>query len=141
MIPVIILFAGFCIATYTDLKRREIPISLFPTCIVAYIVYAAVTGITDWENHFLGAVIMFFPFLAGCLAGKMGGGDLIMLTAAGFILGFPTLTIYILCLGITGTVLSIFLLVTHKQTDSVPYAPLAFISYLIYLGGVFIVSN
>lgn len=116
-------------AAYTDIKKQEIPIFLFPALMLLY----TVIGYNDiiWKNAIFGSVIgcISFVFLALFFGG--GGGDIIMMSCIGFIYG-PEILAHII---IVASVLCI-LYYLIKKTNKAPYAPFVLLSYILcFLGG------
>lgn len=123
-------------AAYTDKKRGEIPIWLFPFLLAIFTLIRF--NEINWFDSLIGLFISFITFLAMALFFNGGGGDVIMMSAIGFICGVrPLLYISMLASGI----LLIFHL-THKDKKEVPYAPFVLLSYILFMiGGLIIEIN
>ncbi|MCR5479024.1 MAG: A24 family peptidase [Ruminococcus sp.] len=123
-------------AAYTDKKRGEIPIWLFPFLLAVFTLIRI--NEINWFDSLIGLFIGFVTFLAMALFFNGGGGDVIMMSAIGFICGVrPLLYISMLASGI----LLIFHL-THKDKKEVPYAPFVLLSYILFMiGGLIIEIN
>lgn len=75
-----LFFALLLAASVTDIKKRIIPDSV---CIAV-----ALTGLIGFRSVQLLGILTALPFLiAAVLCGGMGGGDIKLMAAAGFVLG------------------------------------------------------
>lgn len=123
MIP---LLTALFYASYTDFKSREIPIWLFPAalilCTASFIHSGEPLGI-----HLAGGFLMLIATFMGCLLGRLGGADLIMLTVVGYVLGIYWLPAFTAIMAGTGF---LFLLITRKKEYAI--APLVLVSFLIW---------
>ena len=81
-----ILFAALIYAAYTDLKRREIEIWLFPSVIMAYLLLFLHND-EPLPVHIIGGLLMGLPSLFAAMLNKLGGGDVLLYGAVGFVLG------------------------------------------------------
>lgn len=129
MIIYILAIIAFLIASYTDIKNRQIPLLVFPSLLVCDIIYILYTK-EPWLNHIVGMLITFLPSLLLTFLGGLGGGDLIMLTVTGFIVGSYNIWYYIITVCVTGFFL---LLLPKKITREIPIAPLMCIGYIIFV--------
>ena len=76
-----VFFALLLVASVTDIKNRVIPDSI---CIAI-----ALTGLIAFEPVKLLGILCALPFLMpAVLCGGMGGGDIKLMAAVGFVLGF-----------------------------------------------------
>lgn len=124
-----LIFVGLLIASYTDLRYREIPLWIFPGIAGIYIINVMAQRVSFTTANIVGMVIMFFPTFVLCLFGKMGGGDVIMLSVIGLVLGVYQLLNFACCLGVAGTIL----LLKTGCNKRVPIAPLVLGAYVLYL--------
>jgi len=86
---------AFLIASITDIKRHEIPLWDFPALFVLYIVFFhKELSYLNWST--LGIMAAAFFFLA--VFGKIGGGDIIMFSVIGFIIGLYGIISYLIIL-------------------------------------------
>lgn len=123
MIP---LLTALFYAAYTDFKSRKIPIWLFPATLILCTASYIYSG-DSLVGHILGGLVMLVATFIGCLLGKLGGADLIMLTVVGYGLGvywLPIFSFLMICIGI------LFLLITKKKEYAI--APIVLLSYLIW---------
>ena len=74
---------------------------------------------------------MFIPFLILCVMDKMGGGDLIMFSTIGFILGIEELYPYMISLSVIST--AFFITKKEAIREEIPIAPFAAAAYFLYL--------
>lgn len=128
-----LFLAGLLSAAWTDLRRREV-------YDLSSIVIAGAGLISFSPAHLLGAVLAA-PFLLASIRGRGGAGDVGLVAASGFLLGF--------CRGIVGLTLSLLLYVLfylaavivrrcrkqERPPESYPLAPFLtvgfFTAYLI----------
>jgi leader peptidase (prepilin peptidase)/N-methyltransferase len=127
------MLIALIMATFTDIKRREIPIWIFPTLSVLFIILNF--SQMNWKESFVGFSLAFLSFLFLAIFFEGGGGDIIMMSCMGFILGIKNIT-YII---IFSSMLCILYYFITKKNDS-PYAPFALGGYLI-TGGLLYAFN
>ncbi|WP_368191145.1 prepilin peptidase [Blautia sp. 1033sp1_1033st1_G9_1033SCRN_220408] len=128
VIITVLLFASLCIASYTDVKTRTIPVWLFPSVMVIG------SGILLYMEQFgywnlIGLACMLIPTFALATTGNFGGGDVLMLSAIGLMLGEDVVG-YVVVLA---TISTGFFLLTKLRKREYPIAPFALVSYLIFL--------
>lgn len=124
----VLLFASLCIASYTDIKTRTIPVWLFPSVMVigsGVLLYRGQFG--HW--NLIGLVCMLMPTFTLAMTGNFGGGDVLMLSSIGLMLG-ENVVKYVLVLAAISTV---FFLLTKLRKKEYPIAPFALVSYLVFL--------
>lgn len=127
MISYIYLAIAHIIASYTDIKRMEIPLWVFPSSLVVFII----------EHHHeidifnvYGMLIIGIPMFLVSLFGKMGGGDVIMFSVVGFIIGFFYILPYTFILAVVGTC---YFALLKFQKNECPIAPIAMVAYFIFM--------
>ncbi len=138
---ILILLVAFGIATATDIVSGEIPIWLFPGALALSLLWFLYSGNLPGYDNFIGAAALFMPILVLCLAGKMGGGDLIMFSVIGFILGLYELPAYMFWIGFVSLVVVVFVkgihLMQHKKgrvmDKEMPIAPIAMAAYVLFM--------
>lgn len=128
--------------TFIDLEHMEIPdvlvVSLLITSIVQktinYFVYNIEFGILD---SILGLVLSAGLFLLIIVLsnGGMGGGDMTLIGALGFILGLKKIALTIILSFIFGAVISLFLLGTKikSRKDPIPFGPFIILGFFVTL--------
>lgn len=121
------------IASITDIKKREIPIWLFPLMSVLYVLINNNINLTYCLTGLLIGVISF-SILAWKFSG--GGGDIIMMGSIGFILG-PKILMHVTIAA--SALCGIYAVVSNaKSNERIPYAPFVTFSYILcFLGGMF----
>lgn len=119
-------------ASYTDIKRREIPDII---CVLI-----ALIGLLDFNLSNILGIVISIPFLisAVLVENSIGGGDIKLTAAVGIVLGFWK-GIYGLIIGLSLLVLFYFLLVLISKIMKrqvarnlpMPLAPFLGIGFLI----------
>lgn len=128
-----VLFSSLLLAaSYTDIKRREIPDTI---CVLLVL-----TGFMKFSYLNLLGIFVALPFLIAAMFKEksIGGGDIKLTAAVGFVLGFWK-GIYGLIIGLTlmiffYIVLRIIAVIRRKQGAknlSMPLAPFLGIGFLI----------
>ena len=128
-----VLFSSlFLAASYTDIKRREIPDTI---CVLLVL-----TGFLKFSYLNLLGIFVTLPFLIAAMLKEksIGGGDIKLTAAVGFVLGFWK-GIYGLIIGLTlliffYIILRISSIIRKKQVVknlSMPLAPFLGIGFLI----------
>lgn len=121
-------FAVLCIllfATVTDFKKREVP--------YIYIIMLILTALIDFRASNMLGVFLSVPFYFAQKEGRcMGGGDMMLVAALGFSLGFmPTLvTVIIGCIVfiIAGLISEIK---KGKGKQLFPFVPALTVGYIV----------
>ena len=121
-------FAILCIllfATITDFKKREVP--------YIYIILLILTALIDFRATNMLGFLLSVPFYFAQLGGRcMGGGDVLIVAALGFSLGFmqTLVTVIIGCI-----VFIIAGLVTEikkgKGKELFPFVPALTVGYIV----------
>lgn len=121
-----------------DLKEQIIPDSLVLSIVGLTILYKALNYFLykvspDFLASVLGLVLAGGLFLAIVIVsrGGMGGGDVTLISALGFILGLKQILLVIFLSFLFGAVISIFLLSTKLKTrkDPIPFGPFIILSF------------
>lgn len=124
----VLLFISLCIASYTDVRTRTIPVWLFPSVMVigsGGMLYMGQFGF--W--NMIGLACMLIPTLVLATTGNFGGGDVLMLSTIGLMLG-EDVTEYVVVLA---TISTVFFIITRIKNKEYPIAPFALVSYIIFL--------
>lgn len=128
-----VLFSSLLlVATYTDIKRREIPDTICTLLVL--------TGFLKFSFQNLLGIFVALPFLIAAMFKEksIGGGDIKLTATVGFVLGFWK-GIYGLIIGLTLLILFYIILrissiIRKKQVAknlSMPLAPFLGIGFLI----------
>lgn len=130
------------VITFIDLKEMIIPDILIVIILILssiqkflnYFIYKISPGLV---NSFGGLVLAGGLFLAIVILSKggMGGGDVTLIGALGYVLGLRLIPITILLSFILGSIISIFLLVSKIKTrkDPIPFGPFIVLAFFITL--------
>lgn len=116
-------FVALLGASICDLRRHEIP-NIFPALI-------ALTGLINFSPVKLFGLVLALPFYiaACCEESSMGGGDIKLVAACGFLLGLPAGTLGLI-IGLTATLLFHGALrLFHWEHRSYPLAPFLSIGF------------
>lgn len=118
-----------------DLKHKIIPDSLNIAGGILGIIFIILekTIITD---SLIGAGIgLGFFLLIALITNAMGGGDIKLMAALGFIFGVKGVLFITLFSFVTGAVISLFLLITKVKSrkDEIPFGPFISLSALMYI--------
>jgi len=128
--------------TMIDLKEMIIPDSLVISILVLSIVHKLVNYfIYDLSPNILGSIgglILaggLFLLIVILTKGGMGGGDVTLIGALGFVLGIRLILLNILLSFVLGAIISLFLLATKIKTrkDPIPFGPFIILSFFIVL--------
>lgn len=123
-----------------DLKHQIIPDSLVVSALVLNIIYKTASYfIYDMPFGFLDSVLGlltgagFFLIILLISHGGMGGGDITLIGALGFSLGFKNTLLMILLSFIIGAIISLFLLAFKFKTmkDPIPFGPFIIIAFYL----------
>lgn len=128
LIIYLILLISLLIASYTDLKTKTIPLWLFPFTAVIDCGMLLYSGQFEFWNM-TGFACMMLPTFILAMTGNFGGGDILMFSVIGAILG-EYIFQYALILAVVSTV---FFIITRLKNKEYPIAPFALISYIIFL--------
>lgn len=118
-----LLFIALCVATYTDYREYRIPVWLFPSTLILYLLMSKPDA-----NHVWGMIIGL-PILFLCLSGLMGGGDLLMFVTVGYVIGIKGILGLAYLMALIG---NLFFLVNGKKDTLIPIAPFVTVSYFLY---------
>lgn len=131
----ILTIAALLTASYTDMKRQEIPLGLFPLlfAVALYIRLYYNVDTYSMTGYAIGAAVMFLAAIAGVHWTYMGGGDLIMMVVLGFILGIDKLVLTSILILAEITIYILFeKFAKKKKTFLVPVAPFYCIAIFLY---------
>jgi leader peptidase (prepilin peptidase)/N-methyltransferase len=126
--------------TIIDLKEMIIPDCLVISVLVISIIHKCCNyfmyGISpEIINSIVGLLVAGGIFLAIVLLsrGGMGGGDVTLIGALGFVLGFKIVFLNILLSFVLGAIISVFLLATKIKTrkDPIPFGPFIVLGFFL----------
>ncbi|MDR7870026.1 MAG: prepilin peptidase [Tissierellaceae bacterium] len=128
--------------TIIDLKEMIIPDSLVLSILALSIIQKTINYYVhsipmDIKESILGLLIAGGLFLLIVILSKggMGGGDVTLIGALGFVLGIKLVMLNILLSFVIGAIISIFLLASKLKTkkDPIPFGPFIILSYFLVL--------
>lgn len=128
-----ILFIALLIATFTDLEKRTIPIWLFPSALAVCMLSDILCGNMPGATNLLGFAAMLLTSFYGCMKGHMGGGDLIMFSVLGFVMGIYALIPFTIFMWFVELSIRFIKWVRKQECRELPLAPLALAAYTMYL--------
>ena len=124
-----------------DLKEMIIPDSLVLTILGLSIIHKAINFfVYDINPNILtslGGLLIAggFFLLIVLLTGGMGGGDVTLIGALGFVLGLRLILLNILLSFVLGSIISLILLATKLKTkkDPIPFGPFIIVAFFVVL--------
>jgi len=125
-----------------DLKEQLIPDILVLIVLISSIIHKALLHFLEGipfplTDSLLGLIIAggLFLLIVFVSRGGMGGGDVTLIGALGFVLGVRGILMVIFLSFVLGSVISIFLLTTRikSRKDPIPFGPFIVISFYITL--------
>jgi leader peptidase (prepilin peptidase)/N-methyltransferase len=124
-----------------DLKEMIIPDSLVLTILGLSIIHKAINFfVYDINPNILtslGGLLIAggFFLLIVLLTGGMGGGDVTLIGALGFVLGLRLILLNILLSFVLGSIISLILLATKLKTkkDPIPFGPFIIVAFYVVL--------
>ena len=125
---------------FIDLKDMIIPDSLVLSILVLSVIHKIINYFMyniplNLKGSFLGLFLAGGLFLAIVLlsGGGMGGGDVTLIGALGFVLGVKYIFLNIFLSFISGAIISVFLLVSKIKTrkDPIPFGPFIVLGFFI----------
>lgn len=137
-----IIFSLLIVVTFIDLKEMIIPDILIILILVISVIYKILLYILyskspDLLNSIGGLVLSSLLFILIIIVSKggMGGGDVTLIGALGFILGIKRIFLTIFLSFILGAIISIFLLITKikGRKDPIPFGPFIILGFFIVI--------
>ncbi len=125
----LLALAALCLAyaSYTDVKRTEIPDSCSIALAVLFALFAAISGLDIWWQHLLLAMAMFIIGAVLFYLHVWGGGDAKLLAGIGLFAGPTYVLQLLLIMALAGGMISIFMLIRQrlnkKLSVSAPHLP------------------
>ena len=137
MIVQIIILIALAIASFTDIRKGEIPIWLFPSAIILVCTTRLWEGSFELFPSLIGFFVWFTLYILFALFAGSGGGDAIMMGSMGFMIyAFPTLKVTIISIAVY--ILTVVAIVISKGSEldrkkriQLPYAPFVGIGYAV----------
>ena len=135
-----IVFSMLIIITFIDLQHMIIPDLLVIIILGSTIIYKVLSFLlynTPFEliNSIGGLVLSGLLFIIIILVSKggMGGGDVTLIAALGFITGIKRIFLIIFLSFILGAIISVFLLITKikGKKDPIPFGPFIVLGFFI----------
>lgn len=126
-----IVFSCLCVSTFTDILKREIPILLWAV-VTPISLFTLFIGKELRYSNFIFAVILFLLFYIQAKFFSGGGGDVIMMTCLGAILGMEA--IYITLIASAGVLLygtGQIIFKNKIKAKSIPLAPFVLLGFVI----------
>ena len=137
-----IIFSLLIVITLIDLQHMIIPDILIILILVISVIYKILLYILyskspDLLNSIGGLVLSSLLFILIIIVSKggMGGGDVTLIGALGFILGIKRIFLTIFLSFILGVIISIFLLITKikGRKDPIPFGPFIILGFFIVI--------
>jgi Flp pilus assembly protein protease CpaA len=116
-----LLFAILALATWTDLRRREVPAWLSLGSIVGGLTVGLILGRGAPAAAFLGLVVGVVPLSPFVALGAFGGADLLLLAAIGTWEGWAFVLRVIWWMAMAGAVLAV--IAWRRGSRTFPYVP------------------
>ena len=137
MIVQIIILIALAIASFTDIRKGEIPVWVFPSAAILVCTVRFWEGSFDLMSSIIGFFIYFTIYILFALFAKSGGGDAIMMGSMGFMIyAYPTLKVIIISLLVY--IVTVIAIVISKGAEldrnkrlQLPYAPFVGIGYAV----------
>ena len=137
MIVQIIILITLAIASFTDIRKGEIPLWLFPSSIILVCTVRLWEGSFELLSSLIGFFVWFTLYILFALFAGSGGGDAIMMGSMGFMIyAFPTLKVTIISIAVY--ILTVVAIVISKGSEldrkkriQLPYAPFVGIGYAV----------
>jgi Flp pilus assembly protein protease CpaA len=137
MIIQIIILLTLAIASFTDIRKGEIPIPLFPSAVILVCTVKIWEGTFELMPSLVGFFVWFTFYLLFAIFAGSGGGDAIMMGSMGFMIyALPTLKVTII--SVVAYILTVITIVISKGSEldrkkriQLPYAPFVGIGYAV----------
>ena len=117
------------ISAVTDIRRREIPITLCAICAVISCIFHCYYQ-TGWMEYVAASAFFLILYFIQAIFFTGSGGDIILMASFGLIEGVPGSLVAVV---ISGVALTIYVLMRRRRaSDEVPLAPFVLIGYILY---------
>lgn len=137
-----LIVSALIVITFIDLKEMIIPDVLVLTVLIFSILHKTLNYFI-YKNSpeilsSLGGLLLaggLFLLIVVLSRGGMGGGDVTLIAALGFILGWKRILLTIFLSFVLGAIISIFLLITKikSRKDPIPFGPFIILGFFITL--------
>lgn len=134
-----VIYSTLIVIFFTDLLEGIIPLYVVIAGVLVTTMYLLLSNPSGIFSYMLTGVITALFFLAIYLVTKrrgIGFGDVIYGFYMGLVLGFPNIIVGLYVAFLTGAIVSIILVVTHKKKlrgDSVPFGPFLIFGTIVAL--------
>lgn len=118
------------ISAITDIKKREIPITLCAICaaISCILHYYYQTG---WLEYVVASALFLILYFIQAIFFTESGGDIILMASFGLVEGVSGSLVAVV---VSGIALTIYVLLRcRRSSEEVPLAPFVLIGYILYL--------
>ena len=124
----LVLMSIFFVIFFIDLRHSVIPLSTIILAGVTVFLWTLVTAPSALPLSFLTAVVsfLFFFMIHAVTKGRgMGFGDVLFAFVMGLLLGFPTAIVGIYIAFLTGSILSLILILSKRKKlkSAIPFGP------------------
>ncbi len=109
-----------------DIYYQIVPdrVNIFIFCLG---ILATIADYTNWASHVIGFFAISLPMLVLMLLGGMGGGDMKLYAAAGFLMGWQNAVLSLILACLLGSVISLPTYITQKKKGVkhplIPFVP------------------
>ena len=122
-----LLLSALIVVAGVDLGHRIIPYSLNAAVAVLAIPYIVFASPEPLTSHIIGAFVVSLPFYAVAVItnGSLGGGDVMLMAAAGLFLGYRLVLFALLAGSVVGAIVCLGLMAAKKagMKTAVPFGP------------------
>lgn len=129
ILATVLVMEALILLSLVDIKFALIPDSAHIIILAASLLMMLLPESTSWSNRLLGVLIGGGFFWILNLLGGMGGGDVKLMAAAGFWLGYPRIIIAMFIGIFCAAVVGVALIISKKKTRK---DPIAFGPYLAF---------
>ena len=129
-----IFLSAMIVLAGIDIREQIVPdkinLFIFVLGIIVFIIdlpfFGEPVGVT-WYEHLIGMFVISLPMLLLMFFGAMGGGDMKLYAAAGFLIGWKNAVLSIILACIFGSIASIILMLAKKvkfgAKEHIPFVP------------------
>jgi len=121
------ILALLVLLTATDLEQRRLPHLLLDPLLVVAIAFVPVNPSVEWFSAVIGALaaVGFLGLLGLAIRGGVAFGDLLLVSALGMLLGWPSIFVAIFIAALLSAGVGVVLLVTKRAglQSYIPFGP------------------